>query len=150
MRIKKVAQSLLKGLIFNEKKESSNDTYSCDYLNREFGKIVETGLGENGSDFYVKYDCGFMITNHQVTISAKRNVEWGSMYESAPLQLGNFPAEFKYTPFIYLMSYGKSTILQSAQLATPTYAGQTYICAPTKSDVEESYIIQVLAMGYWK
>lgn len=35
MRIKKVTQSLLKGLIFNERKNSTQDAYSCDYINNK-------------------------------------------------------------------------------------------------------------------
>lgn len=35
MKIKKIAQGLIKGLILNKKSDSIADTYSCDYINKQ-------------------------------------------------------------------------------------------------------------------
>ena len=58
-KIKKVSQTIaVIGKVLNSKSTSTQDTYSCDYINNNVG-IVESGSNENGS--YIKFADGNMI-----------------------------------------------------------------------------------------
>lgn len=121
---------------------------NAETFNHNFNEVkVESGESENGN--WIKYADGTLITVHQVNAALSITKAWGSLYETTePADLGNFPSAFKHTPFVFLTLYNKDGICGSVKNATNTHAGKVYISAPTT--YEQTYTIQVLAIGRWK
>lgn len=72
------------------------------------------------------------------------------MYETTEAaELGNYPTQFKDTPYIFLTLYGQSAIFEAIKNATNENAGSVYLLGPT-SNAASTYTIQVLAIGRWK
>lgn len=144
MRIKKVAQGLLKGLILNTKSDSTSDAYSCDYINN----IIAGNVNDYGQ--YIYYPDGTLITSHQVIRTLSRTTEWGNMYETdEAADLGGFPAGFKDVPYIFVTLYKQNAICEAVTETTKDHAGKMFIVAPTINQSAD-YIIQVFAIGRWK
>lgn len=128
----------------SNKTTSDKDTYNCNYIN----SIIEGGSNSNGN--WIKFADGTLITVHQVNQTLSRTSAWGNMYETnQAASLGDFPVEFKYTPFIFLTLYGQNALFESINDATKSSAGKVYLIAPTAND-GQTYTIQVLAIGKWK
>lgn len=74
MKIKKIAQGLIKGLILNKKSDSIADTYSCDYINKQNSYSTEEqviGTWIDGSNIYQKtivLNSGWKL-NKEITLS---------------------------------------------------------------------------------
>lgn len=110
--------------------------------------VVECGETSNGN--YTKYAGGRLITVHQVDAVVKRTQEWGPLYESTePVDLGNFPISFAYTPFVFVTLYGNDGILGGVKNATKSHAGKIYVSGPT-FNASQYHTFQVLAVGRWK
>lgn len=130
--------------VSNTKSTSTTDTYSCSYIN----EIIEIGTNTIGE--YTKYANGRLETIHQVTRTLSRTSSWGNMYEtSESADLGNYPIEFKDTPYIYLTLYGQNALFEAVNNPSKTHAGTCYLLAPTANS-SANYTIQVLAVGKWK
>lgn len=112
------------------------------------GTIMDFNISSDG--IYIKFANGALITIHQVTRNLSRTSTWGNMYETTePADLGNFPVEFKDTPYIFLTLYNSNALFEAVQNATKDSAGSVYILAPTSAS-STNYTIQVLAFGKWK
>lgn len=109
--------------------------------------VIASGSDSSGN--YIKFADGTLITAHQVSRALSITKAWGTLYETTePADLGNYPIEFKNTPYVFLTLYNKDGICGSVKNPTNTHAGKVYISAPTT--YEQTYIIQVLAIGRWK
>lgn len=123
---------------------SDKDTYNCNYING----IIESESNSNGN--WIKFADGTLITVHQVNQTLSRSSAWGNMYETdQAASLGNYPQEFKYTPYIFLTLYGTNALFEAVNDTTKTSAGKVYLIAPT-ANAGQNYTIQVLAVGRWK
>lgn len=123
---------------------SDKDTYNCNYING----IIESESNSNGN--WIKFADGTLITVHQVNQTLSRTSAWGNMYETdQAASLGNYPQEFKYTPYIFLTLYGTNALFEAVNDTTKTSGGNVYLIAPT-SNAGQTYTIQVLAIGKWK
>ena len=110
--------------------------------------IVDSGSNSNG--IWIKFGDGKLISAHQVTRRLSRTSAWGNMYEtSQQANLGDYPVEFKDTPYIFLTLYGQNALFESVNNPSKTNAGNVYLIAPTRNDSAD-YTIQVLAIGRWK
>ena len=128
--------------------DSTGIVHKKQLLNDVLDSIVESGENEVG--IYIKFASGALITIHQVNQYLERTSKWGNMYETnQAASLGDFPVEFKYTPFIFLTLYGQNALFESINDATKSSAGKVYLIAPTAND-GQTYTIQVLAIGKWK
>lgn len=139
--------------IFKNKGENGAIPLSAENLNYNFNDLDNRSVNESGSNnngSWIKFNNGLMITIHQVNQSLARTSEWGSMYETnQAANLGDYPQGFKYTPYIFLTLYGQNALFESINDATKTSAGKVFLIAPT-SNVEQTYTIQVFAIGQWK
>lgn len=109
---------------------------------------MDFNVSSNG--IYIKFTNGLLITIHQVTCNLSRTATWGNMYETTePADLGNFPMEFKDTPYEFLTLYNSNALFEAVQNSTKNSAGSVYIIAPTLAG-STNYTIQVLAFGRWK
>lgn len=128
----------------SNKTTSDKDTYNCNYING----IIESESNSNGN--WIKFADGTLITVHQVNQTLSRSSAWGNMYETdQAASLGNYPQEFKYTPYIFLTLYGTNALFEAVNDTTKTSAGKVYLIAPT-ANAGQNYTIQVLAVGRWK
>lgn len=128
--------------------DSTGIVHKKQLLKDVLDSIVESGENEVGT--YIKFASGMLITIHQVDQYLERTSEWGNMYETTQsANLGNFPMQFKYTPFVFLTLYNNNAIFEAVNDATNTLAGNVYLIAPTSS-AGQFYTIQVLALGRWK
>lgn len=110
--------------------------------------VVE--CGETGNGNYTKYAGGRLITVHQIDVVVSRTNTWGTLYETTePVDLGNYPKAFAYTPFVFVTLYGNDGILGAVKNATKTHAGKMYVSGPT-SNASQYHIFQILAIGRWK
>jgi len=98
-RIKKIAQSIgVLGKVLNSQTTSSQDTYSCDYING----IVESGSNTNGN--YVKYADGTMICYGIIYEENISSTTWGNIY-ICTLTAKNFAETFVSVPNIIISPY---------------------------------------------
>lgn len=128
----------------SEQTTSDTDTYSCNYIN----SIIETGTNSDGS--WIKYKDGTMIcyiTKEYNNINVIN--EWGSVYESDRIQLGNFPQQFINTPTVTANCVGGSTVFLESLSPTNTSIGETWFMRPV-SQSNISPKISFIAIGKWK
>lgn len=117
-------------------------------IENAINEVVESGNNETG--IYVKFASGTLITIHQVNQYLARTSAWGNMYETTqPANLGSYPIEFKYTPYIFLTLFNNNALFEAVKDTTKTSAGNVYLIAPTANE-SQVYTIQVLAIGRWK
>lgn len=117
-------------------------------ISTSLGNIIENGSIENGE--WIKFANGFMLTVHQIEQTLSRTNAWGNMYETnEQANLGEYPVEFKNTPYIFLTLFGQNAIFEAVNNPTNKNAGYVYLLAPT-SNANTTYTIQVLAIGRWK
>lgn len=128
--------------------DSTGIVHKKQLLNDVLDLIVESGENEVG--IYIKFASGALITTHQVNQYLERTAQWGNMFETTKAaNLGNFPMQFKYTPFVFLTLYNNNAIFEAVNDTNNTLAGNVYLIAPT-SNTGQFYTIQVLALGRWK
>lgn len=117
-------------------------------LNSQFSDIEE--FVSNSSGIYIKFKGGGLMSVHQVSRQLKRTAQWGNMYETTEAaDLGEFPCEFKDTPYIFLTLYGQSAMFEAVKDTTKSNAGKVYLLAPTYNE-SATYTIQVFAFGNQK
>lgn len=112
------------------------------------GNIIETGTNPNGT--YIKYADGTMICSKIVIITAQCNNQWGSMYESEQINLGEMPQSFIDIPTIVTGNIGRTGILEGFQQTTNSHFGFTWLLRPVIDVGSAEYKIHIMAMGRWK
>lgn len=134
--------------VAKQKVESDNDTYSCNYINKKMSEIIESGSNSNGS--YVKWSDGTMIC-YMNKLYSNINITktWGSMYETDPINLGDFPANFVNIPTVTATCTGRSTVFVEAFTPSETSLGASWFARPSALENTET-IISFIAIGKWK
>ena len=112
------------------------------------GAVIESGSNANGR--YIKFADGTMICNKVFTsISVAISTEWGSLYVSGNIGLGNWAAAFIATPVVsYSCNSGTYFLIFPWGAQTATTAGVVNIARPvTDGAVPRSF--NVIGIGRW-
>ena len=111
-------------------------------------ELVDSGSNENGN--YIKFSDGTMIcTKRKKFTNVSFGTAWGNMYETALLDLGNFPATFIEEPIEMVMpSGGNACFCERAYYVTATSAGRCEFCRPTSGN--GNFYASIIAIGKWK
>ena len=117
-------------------------------LNKKISGIIESGSNSNGN--YVKWSDGTMIC-YMNKLYSNINITntWGSVYETDPINLGNFPANFVNIPTVTASCTGYSTVFIEALNPSKTSLGASWFSRP--SPMENTLTtISFIAIGKWK
>lgn len=111
-------------------------------------EIEDSGSNTNGT--YIKFSDGTMICTKKKTFTnVSFNVAWGNMYETAQLDLGNFPATFIENPVVNIMAGGgNACFCERAYYVSTTSAGKSEFCRPTSGN--GNFSAYIIAIGKWK
>ena len=122
---------------------STTGTYSCNYIN----SIVESGSNENGS--WIKWADGTMICHkRQAFNNVAITTAWGTLYESAKLELGDLPQPFVGNyPDFFIMPW-QSFFVERAYIASLTSWGEFWAVRPNSTTI--NIIVSCFAIGRWK
>lgn len=126
---------------------STTDTYSCNYING----IIESGSNENGN--WIKYADGTMICTKTISIITPITSQWGALYESGDVILGQFPQAFISNPRVSVTnnsSSGSGALIEAVFSVTTTSAGKCWLCRGTSRDSPVPYVLDIIAIGRWK
>lgn len=117
-------------------------------LQLDGARIIESGSNSNGS--YIKFSDGTMIC-YMNKLYSNINITkaWGSMYETDPINLGNFPANFVNIPTVTATCTGGSTVFIEAFTPSETSLGASWFARPSALANTET-IISFIAIGKWK
>lgn len=116
-------------------------------LSDTIGNIIESGSNTNGS--YIKWSDGTMICYKQKNFgNIAITKEWGSLYESASLDIGDYPVSFVEKPKIFIMDTNYSFVEKQNSTITKTVWGNFYAVRPISST--HNVIIDCFAIGKWK
>lgn len=108
--------------------------------------IVESGSNSNGT--YIKWSDGTMICiKRKVFGSTPIRNAWGSFYESAKLDIGDYAQPFIVEPKTFVMPVNTFFVERSSD-SNSTSFGSFYATRPVASDVYVT--VDCLAIGKWK
>lgn len=114
-------------------------------------EIVDSYLEDDSG--YIKFYDGTLICTQRIVFNdLDISTEWGSMYESAELDLGQYKETFIEVPKVTLSIGAGSNagaFIEGLWNAGTSSVGKTCLCRPT-SYSSGTYVIQVLAIGKWK
>lgn len=113
------------------------------------GYVVESGANANGN--YIKFSDRTMICRKSVVVSTKIEKQWGALFESSQLDLGNFPVSFIEKPNLSInKTIGKGSWLELVEGTTELAIGFTYLASAVSSDSNIDVTIDIIAIGKWK
>lgn len=108
--------------------------------------IEECDLTAN--DGYVKFKNGFLINWKRVAFdNVAVTSSWGSLYDSALIQLGNWKKVFENIPATSLLVQSNSGLwTEGIQYVSKTSAGRVWLCRAT-SQASVSGYITIIGIG---
>ena len=111
------------------------------------GAIVDSGSNNDGD--WVKFDNGFMICyTYKTGIQIACNGAWGSMYEGATANLGNFPQSFISVPKINVTPVDVGIFIES--LRTPSTSSWGFLRGALPVNQTRNINLFLVAIGKWK
>lgn len=128
--------------------------WGSDYFNvngdiKQFSSpIIESDSNANGT--YVKYADGTMICYKILTVSVKCSSPWGSLYESGSISFGATASTFAQTPTVFAYASARSAFIEGLRNISTTSYGSTWLARPMADGNNETYIINLMAIGKWK
>lgn len=133
--IQKILLPLFKTILFNDEGSKGSIT-------------------RNSNGTAVKFPNGLMVSWKQMQFTVEFKEEWGSLWSSPSVDLGDFPVAYAEVPVVAIISYsGGSGVLSAINQyilnTTKTSFGTTYFARP----YETGYglvIPNILAIGLWK
>lgn len=110
------------------------------------GEIIESGSNSNGE--YIKFSGGTMICIKRKTFGSTpiRNT-WGSFYESAKLDIGDYAQPFTVEPKTFVMPVNAFFVERDSDSSATSF-GSFYATRPVASDIYVT--VDCLAIGKWK
>lgn len=115
----------------------------------ELNSAIESGSNENGN--YTKYADGTMICTKQVTVTTRIDRAFGSLYEtSSVIEFGDYAEVFISVPLVFTYCISRTGIPEAMQQTTETNWGKTWLMRPIADTSDQSYTINLLAIGKWK
>lgn len=115
-------------------------------IDEAVGKFIESGSNSNGG--YIKFSDGTMIcTKRKVFGSTPIRNTWGSFYESAKLDLGDYAQPFIIEPKTFVMPVNTFFIERDSNSSATSF-GSFYAVRPVAADIYVT--VDCLAIGKWK
>lgn len=112
------------------------------------GEICDMGENENGT--YIKWANGLMICTKKVTWTGVIENAWGSMFDSATINLGNYACNFLDVPLVFAnQNSNNGALIESIFYTTNKSFGSCWLCR-AKTNTNTTYYINCLAIGRWK
>lgn len=106
--------------------------------------------GSNKDGNWIKFPDGTMICWGVKSYgSLSFSSSWGSVYETARFELGNFPQSFAEIPVVTLQSYSGASCWPEAVNPTVNSLGQTWLMRPTSGRYDNIKLFYI-AIGRWK
>ena len=107
-----------------------------------------SGSNENGS--WIKFPDGTMICWGVKSYgSLSFSSSWGSVYETARFELGNFSQSFAEVPVVTLQCYSGATCWPESINPTVNSLGQTWLMRPSSGTYDNIKLFYI-AIGRWK
>lgn len=128
---------------------SNLDTTNKNNLVGAINSIVESGSNANGD--YIKYSDGTMICTKKVSfVGLQFTTAWGSVYETPPVELGDYAQEFVDIPLMFITAATSSTVAEGVG-NTKTSFGKVTFYRPIRTDYADyRYNFYLMAIGKWK
>lgn len=111
--------------------------------------IVESGSNANGD--YIKYSDGTMICTKKVSfVGLQFTTAWGNVYETPPVELGNYAQEFVDIPLMFITAATSSAVAEGVD-NTKTSFGKIVFYRPIRTDYANyRYNFYLMAIGKWR
>lgn len=111
--------------------------------------VVESGSNTNGD--YIKYSDGTMICTKKVSfVGLQFTTAWGNVYETPPVELGNYAQEFVDIPLMFISCVSTAAAAEGLN-NTKTDYGSVVFYRPIRTDAADyNYIFYLMAIGKWR
>ena len=86
-----------------------------------------------------------------VIVSTKIENQWGNLFESSQLDLGNFPVSFIGTPILSInKTIGRGSWIELVEGTTNSAIGNAYLVSAVSTTSTTNITINIIAIGKWK
>lgn len=110
--------------------------------------VVESGSNTNGE--YIKYSDGTMICTKKVSfVGLQFTTAWGNVYETPPIELGDYAQEFVDIPLMFITAATSSAVAEGVG-NTKTGFGKVVFYRPIRTDADYTYTFYLMAIGKWR
>ena len=111
--------------------------------------VVESGSNTNGE--YIKYSDGTMICTKKVNfVGLQFTTAWGNVYETPPIELGDYAQEFVDIPLMFITAATSSAVAEGVD-NTKTSFGKVTFYRPIRTDYADyRYNFYLMAIGKWR
>ena len=111
--------------------------------------IIESGSNANGD--YIKYSDGTMICTKKVSfVGLQFTIAWGNVYETPPVELGDYAQEFVDIPLMFITAATSSAVAEGVG-NTKTSFGKIVFYRPIRTDYADyRYNFYLMAIGKWR
>ncbi|MCI6458258.1 MAG: hypothetical protein MSA56_11260 [Clostridium sp.] len=110
--------------------------------------IVESGSNANGD--YIKYSDGTMICTKKVSfVGLQFTIAWGNVYETPPVELGDYAQEFVDIPLMFITAATSSAVAEGVG-NTKTSFGKVTFYRPIRTEADYTYTFYLMAIGKWR
>lgn len=114
--------------------------------------IIGNEYVSNDNGHYYKYHDGTLICAKEVYVNTSVTTEWGSLYDSTAISLGEWAHSFVSVPTVsavFITSGGGFAFLEGINYVGASTIGETYLCRAIPTDSITGYI-HVIGIGRWK
>lgn len=128
----------------------NNNAGELGTLQTTVGNIIDSGTNNLGT--WIKYIDGTMICTKKINKTVTIDTGWGSMYESQPIDLGNYAQTFISVPIINVTVQNDNNtagILEFIGNPTTQSIGKVILARATTT-FSQQYAFHVIAIGRWK
>jgi hypothetical protein len=125
------------------------ETPTTNNLVGAINSIVESGSNANGD--YIKYSDGTMICTKKVSfVGLQFTIAWGNVYETPPVELGDYAQEFVDIPLMFITAATSSAVAEGVG-NTKTGFGKVTFYRPIRTDYADyRYNFYLMAIGKWR
>ena len=111
--------------------------------------VVESGTNSNGN--WIKYADGTMICTKKVSfVGLQFTIAWGNVYETPPVELGDYAQEFVDIPLMFITAATSSAVAEGVG-NTKTSFGKVTFYRPIRTDYADyRYNFYLMAIGKWR
>lgn len=104
-----------------------------------------------GTNSYIKFKDGTLYQVKAVNWRGTITQEWGSMFTSPSIELGDWLVPFTAIPYLNVtVNTGSSVFVSSVQSASATSAGRVYLIRPDAVETETSFNVHISGFFRWK
>lgn len=119
-----------------------------DNIENAINSIVESGSNDYGN--WIKYADGTMICTKTLNWTGDVITNWGSLYETTYIDLGQYAQEFIEKPIININQASQDGgWIETIYNTSKTNVGEVIVCRATQRQ-NVKYIFNIIAIGRWK